>query len=341
MKARPKVNHSYLNNMPQRQSKPSTNGAGVASTGAGKMTAFKSLDDIPDMTDDYNPPIKDSTNSSYYIQSNTSSITQSKIPSISYSQPRSNMNDIQEEDDEEDDYDYNQNNNYNSYANKPPSNVPPNYTNNNYNSSNIQISQSKYLNNNYQNDSNNDNCNNNNHNNYNYQTSNILPPSLPCEIITKKSKSESEKESLYYSKQPRPVKFKPYTLDQYNLIKPKEYIEIANIKPDLNTDELVAKRANMNRIKDFSNNLKSFNQVTLRNQQKLPAANEQNDMEIAKKKMDSKRLKAIEFAKNIPKPKIKNNKNNLNNNNMNNDDDNNYGNDYGDYGMDEDDHDNQ
>lgn len=53
------------------------------------------------------------------------------------------------------------------------------------------------------------------------------PPSFPCESHS----SESEDASLFYSKQPRQVDFKPYTLGQYRMIKPKDYQEIAALKP--------------------------------------------------------------------------------------------------------------
>ena len=73
---------------------------------------------------------------------------------------------------------------------------------------------------------------------------------------------------------------------------------------DLNTEELIAKRANLDRVKEFAKNLHNFNHEHLRNQKKLPPSNEKNEMEIAHKKLESKRQKAIDFAKNIPKPKI-------------------------------------
>jgi hypothetical protein len=94
------------------------------------------------------------------------------------------------------------------------------------------------------------------------------------------------------------------------MIKPKEYIEISKMKPDLNTEELIAKRKNLERIKEFSKQLKSYNKEVLSNQPKLPAANEQLDLEIAKKKYDSNRIRAMEYAKHIPKPKVMNDNDN-------------------------------
>lgn len=119
---------------------------------------------------------------------------------------------------------------------------------------------------------------------------------------------------------------RPYTLKQYHLIKPKEYVEISKIQPgkinllslsvprseltnnecqltaDLNTEELVAKRKNLERIKEFSKQLRVVNQDLIQQQRKLPPATEQIDIEKSKQKLNSKRQKALEFARNIPKP---------------------------------------
>lgn len=136
------------------------------------------------------------------------------------------------------------------------------------------------------------------------------PPPLPCEKPVYEAKMSppqrviTEQDKLFFTKQPRNVEYKPYTLKQYQLIKPKEYVEIGNIKPDLNTDELVAKRKNAERIKQFSKQLRSFNKDAISAAPKLPSAVEQNDLNVARQKYESKRQKAIEFARQIPKPAI-------------------------------------
>jgi hypothetical protein len=65
---------------------------------------------------------------------------------------------------------------------------------------------------------------------------------------------------------------------------------------DLNTDELVAKRANAERIKEFSKNLKVFNKNV------MPKRDGNTD---TNQKAESKKEKAIQYAQNIPKPKVK------------------------------------
>ncbi len=74
------------------------------------------------------------------------------------------------------------------------------------------------------------------------------------------------------------------------------------MKPDLNTDELVAKRKNADRIKEFSRQLRHFNKDVLTQQPKLPSSTEAKDLVTSKVKQESARQKALEFAKNIPKP---------------------------------------
>lgn len=139
------------------------------------------------------------------------------------------------------------------------------------------------------------------------------PPPLPCERPINRPKDQSPKspshltdqDRLFYTKQPRQVEFKPYTLQQYKMIKPKEYVELGKLKPDLNTDELIAKRKNLDRIKEFSKQLRQVNADMLTQQPKLPSATEQNDLQIARQKYESTRQRALEFAKNnVPKPKV-------------------------------------
>lgn len=65
---------------------------------------------------------------------------------------------------------------------------------------------------------------------------------------------------------------------------------------DLNTEELIAKRANVERIKEFSKNLKEFNKNVMPKRENI---NERNS------KPESKKEKAIQYAQHIPKPKIK------------------------------------
>ena len=95
-----------------------------------------------------------------------------------------------------------------------------------------------------------------------------------------------------------------------------------NLNPayaELNSDELVAKRANLDRIKEFSKNLQNFNSEAIRQQPKLPPSSEKRDIALSQQKLNSNRQRAIEFAKNVPKPKVNRGaQGSIRNNNFNN-----------------------
>lgn len=116
---------------------------------------------------------------------------------------------------------------------------------------------------------------------------------------------QSEKDQIYFSRKPRPVDFTPCSLEQYKASKPKEYVMIEKNKPDLNTEELKAKRANLERVKEFSRNLHQYNKQAIREQPKLPPSSEKHSIEISKQNMNSSRQRARDFSKNVPKPKVK------------------------------------
>merc|ERR1712146_266735 len=52
--------------------------------------------------------------------------------------------------------------------------------------------------------------------------------------------------------------------------------------------------------------LQEYNKQALQQQRKLPSSKESKSIQDASKKMESKRAKAMEFAKHVPKPKVKN-----------------------------------
>lgn len=66
----------------------------------------------------------------------------------------------------------------------------------------------------------------------------------------------------------------------------------------------MAKRANLDRIKEFSRNLQSYNRQVIGQQPKLAPASEKRDIAVSEQKFNSRRQRAIEFAKNVPKPKV-------------------------------------
>lgn len=128
-----------------------------------------------------------------------------------------------------------------------------------------------------------------------------VAPALPCE---KPTEEVPEDQKLYYSKQPRHVEYVPGTLKDYKASKPKDYQEIPKkLKPDLNSETLKAKRANKERVKEFSENLQKFNKAEIRAHKKLPSSVESRDLELSTIKQMSKRERALEYGKKVPRPK--------------------------------------
>jgi hypothetical protein len=125
-------------------------------------------------------------------------------------------------------------------------------------------------------------------------------PPLPSEAST----DVPEDQKLFYSKQPRNVDYTPYTLKDYKDSKPTGYQEIPKrLKPDLNTDTLKAKRANKERVKEFSKNLQEYNKGEIQAHKKLPASTESRDLELSSNKQQSKTERMKQYGKRIPKPK--------------------------------------
>lgn len=52
---------------------------------------------------------------------------------------------------------------------------------------------------------------------------------------------------------------RPKTLSEFKKTEPKEYVELGSLGADLDSDELIAKRANRARIKHFSSALREVN----------------------------------------------------------------------------------
>jgi hypothetical protein len=144
---------------------------------------------------------------------------------------------------------------------------------------------------------------------------NYAPPLLPFESSTtaadRRAAAEHReikpKDMLFYSKAPRGTSYKPCSINEYKMNhKPGRYVEIdSKLKPDLNSEELIAKRANAERVKEFSKNLKHYNMQNLRQQKKVPSGQEMSQIQQSKELVKSKRERMKEYTRNIPKPKVK------------------------------------
>lgn len=108
--------------------------------------------------------------------------------------------------------------------------------------------------------------------------------------------------AFYFSRAPRRVQeFKPYTLGQYKATQPTEYVEISNLPPDLSSEALQAKRANSQRVRQFSDQLRVANRELFAKERVA-----QRQRRLSAREKDRKltgRERALAFAKGIPKPK--------------------------------------
>ncbi|KAF4037361.1 JHY domain-containing protein [Phytophthora infestans] len=113
------------------------------------------------------------------------------------------------------------------------------------------------------------------------------------------SRVVTEQDQLAFSRKARTVQYEPCKLAQYKKEKPDGYYELGKLQPDLNTDELVEKRAKNDRIKAFSQNLRTINKNT-QSKKPVDATKEQ----LANAKPRSSREKGLAFAKRVPKPRL-------------------------------------
>ena len=142
------------------------------------------------------------------------------------------------------------------------------------------------------------------------------PPPLPSELNSRaaadmRSRNENKEYSkprdmLAYSRAPRETAYKPCSVSEYKMNhKPGRYVEIESLKPNLDSDELKAKRANAQRVKEFSKNLHNYNRQALRMSKKAPSTQEASSMAQSKAVSSSKLERMKEFSRNVPKPKVK------------------------------------
>nr|CCA20381.1 conserved hypothetical protein [Albugo laibachii Nc14] len=115
-------------------------------------------------------------------------------------------------------------------------------------------------------------------------------------LSTTRSDAESKRPVIPEpSRTHRSANYEPCTVSQYRKEKSDGYFELGKLQPDLYTDQLVQKRANNQRIREFSRSLREQNKTQIKSvREEHPAS-----------KSVSAREKAMEFAKTIPKPKPK------------------------------------
>lgn len=91
------------------------------------------------------------------------------------------------------------------------------------------------------------------------------------------------------------MEFNPYTLTEYNHIKPNKYYELGGLGPiNVGTDEWIKKKEMQDRKLQYSKQVNTAHSNNLPKKEEKAVIKPKSKMEIA-----------IEFAKAIPKPVIK------------------------------------
>lgn len=110
-----------------------------------------------------------------------------------------------------------------------------------------------------------------------------------------------QQNNLGFGKATRVVDYQPYTQEDYDELiqnQRKGYWELGKLGPDYNPDELAAKREMADKRKAYARNLRALVQPASRSR-------ESGAVKSSAPKVLSSRERAKQFAKNVPKPKVK------------------------------------
>ena len=148
----------------------------------------------------------------------------------------------------------------------------------------------------------------------------LSPKKEPISANINETLVKTDQDKLYYSKKSRKVEYKPYTTKQYLLSKPKTYYELGKLQADLNRSDLVERRERRNKAMSFAKKLQKQNaeqqerlkKRNLERRQRLYYSyGSNNDVDKlggnrrSQPKALSARERALQFAKTIPKPRVK------------------------------------
>jgi hypothetical protein len=96
----------------------------------------------------------------------------------------------------------------------------------------------------------------------------------------------------------RPRDFRPYTIKDYKIIQPQEYYELGGLGAyNLGTEDWRKRKELLDRRTDYANQVKDAHKA-------LPPAKQRRPKRHPEKPL-SGRQKALEFARNIPRPRMK------------------------------------
>jgi hypothetical protein len=136
-----------------------------------------------------------------------------------------------------------------------------------------------------------------------------LPPSskpprrVPNPNANEKLVESNPDEALFYSKRPRPLaSFKPNTKA---ISKNEKYVEMGKLAPDLMTDDLIAKRAQQLKVKQFADNIKARNKVTMKSKSEEERGEDRKAKRLREAETNpTKREIAEKYSSGVKKPPV-------------------------------------
>lgn len=127
-----------------------------------------------------------------------------------------------------------------------------------------------------------------------------VPQHVPAGDRSERQGSEPG-EQLFFSRKPREVDYTPASLESYKQkgYDKKEYSSLKTLGPDLDDENLLMKKAEKEKMKQFSKELQRVNKT----RSEAAAARGTQNAEPRPEPKPTARAKALEFAKHLPKPK--------------------------------------
>ena len=99
-------------------------------------------------------------------------------------------------------------------------------------------------------------------------------------------------------------KYKPYTLAEYRKNKPEKYVELGKLQPDLQTEELIAKRAKAQRMKEFASNINRKNVRKMKVKPLSERVKEQREKIEIERTQQSARAAAMKYSEQVKRPVV-------------------------------------
>jgi len=107
------------------------------------------------------------------------------------------------------------------------------------------------------------------------------------------------------NKPPQPkIEYKPYSLKDYKEIKPQKYVKLGGLGADVGGDVWKKRKEKLERMTEYAKGAKSYNSKILRTTKRTSAPPGSKIISAEMEEAIQRKLKAKEYARQIPKPKL-------------------------------------